>query len=404
MTAIGAAAIVGSASAQELTGTYGSFSEAALQSAALDVFGESQDGDDFASQTLEYFSFGINVRAEYNDNIFLEETDEEEDLVFRVDVPLEISNSKYAENQWSIIYTPRFKFYADNSDQDGVDHFVDLGWKQVFAKTSVDLGVEYDKIDGADRFASGTIARDMYKARLGVSHQYSGKSRFDFDLGFRADEFDDARLFDRERYNTRVSWQYQVTGKIQIGPFVGYEHVSIDGESNPDQDAVSFGLRGNYQALQKTTLVGYVGAEYRDYDGGSRDSDLLPTFELGAQHQLTGKTTLTGLLYHNTRASYSDRGQSYNATGVNLVAAYAATARISARAGVSYEHDNYFGTSSANAPDLDSDYITFFAGASYVTDLGVTLGSGIRFSNNDSDTETRDFDNFILNFNASYTY
>jgi hypothetical protein len=404
MTAIGAAALAGSASAQDLTGTYGSFSEAALQSAALDVFGEGFEEETFASQAFEYFSFGVDVRAEYNDNIFLTDADEEEDFIFRVSVPLEIANSRDAENQWNLSYTPKFNFYADNSDQDGIDHFVDAGYRHVFAKTTVDLGLGYEKTDGADRFASGSIEKDAYRANLSVSHQYSGKSRFDLDLGFLADDFVSDTLFDRERYNARLSWQYQVTGKLQLGPYVAYEHVDIDSAANPNQDAISFGVRGNYQALQKTTLIGYIGAEYREFDGDGLNDKTSPTFEFGAQHQLTGKVSLTGLLYHNIRASYSDAGQSYTATGINFLARYAATARINVRTGVSYEHDNYFGTSSAATGDLDSDYVTLFLGGDYVTDLGLTFGSGVRYSINDSETSNRNFNNFIFNVDARYAF
>lgn len=405
VTAIGVVALTGGAVAQDLTGTYGTYSKAALQSAALDLFGESVQEDTITDQAFEYFSFGVNVRAEYNDNIFLVDAAEEEDFIFRVSVPLELANEQTAENHWSLSYTPNFNFYTDNTDQDGVDHFVDAAWQRIFAKTSLDARLGYEKTDGADRFASGSIEKDAYRAKFRVSHQYSGKSRYDLDLGFVIDDFDnDGLLFDRERYNARLSWQYQMTGKLQVGPFVGYEHVDTDNANNPTQDAISFGVRGNYRALQKTTLTGYIGGEYREFNGDGRNDKISPTFEFGAQHQLTGKISLTGLLYHNIRASYSDAGQSYAATGLNLLARYAATARISAHAGVSYEHDNYFGTSSAASGDLDSDYVAISLGGDYVTDLGLTLGSGVRYSMNDSETESRDFDNFVFSVDARYSY
>ena len=397
-------ALTGFASAQDLTGAYGSFSEAALQSAALDAFGEGFQDETPLGQALDYFKFGVNVKAEYNDNIFLTDKGTVDDVIFRVSVPLELSNSQDAENQWSLNYTPQFNFYADNSDQDGVDHFVNAGYKRIFQKTSVDFGVGYAKTTGADRFASGSIEKDSYTANLGLSHQLTGKSKLDLDLGFLADDFVSDSLFDRERFNARLNWQYQVTGKISVGPYIAYENATTDGDANPEQDAYSFGARGNYQALQKTTLIGYVGVEYRKFDGDTLEDKTTPTFEFGAQHQLTGKTSLTGLLYHNIRASYSDAGQSYTATGINFLANYAATARINARAGMSYEHDNYFGTSSAATGSLDSDYVTFFVGGDYVMDCGVTLGSGLRYSNNSSDTQSREFGNFIFNLDAGYSF
>ncbi|MGJ8673000.1 hypothetical protein [Rubritalea sp.] len=405
LTALGVVALVGSATAQDLTGTYGTFSEAALDAASLDAFGDEGLSDDtLASQMFEYFSFGVRTSAQYNNNIFLTETDEVEDFIFRVSVPLELANSRNAENQWNLSYTPRFNLYADNSDQDSVDQFLDAGYRHVFAKTTVDVGLGYQNTDGADRFASGSIAKSSYTGDLSISHQYSGKSRFDFDIGALADEFESDRLFDRERYNARLSWQYQVTGKFDVGPYIGYEYTAVEGAENPDQNALSFGARGNYQAFGKTTLIGYLGVEFREFEGGNLDTRVSPTFEFGARHQLTGKTTLTGLLYHNIRASYSDAGQDYSATGLNLSAVYAATTRISVLTGLSYEYDNYFATSSAGVGDLDGDYINLFLRGNYIMDNGFTVGSGLRYSANDSETDSRDFGNFIFDLTASYAF
>lgn len=404
VAAFGVVAFTGGASAQDLTGTYGSFSEAALQAAALDVFGDQFGGDDAVSQALDYFSFGVDVQAQYNNNIFLTDTEEEEDFIYSVSLPLELSNSKNAENQWSLSYIPKFNFYADNSDQDDADQLVKGGWRREFAKTSVRLGLEWSRTDGANRFSSGSIQSDDFSGDLNIGYQHSGKSRFDFDMGVSTNAFDSNGLNDRQRYNARVSWQYQLTGKIELGPFVGYEHTDTAGTSNPTQDAVSFGVRGSYRAFQKTTFIGYAGAEYRVFDGDNLGDKVSPTFEFGLQHQLTGKTSLTGMLYHNIRPSYSENGQSYSATGVNVSASYRVTNRINARAGVSYEHDNYFGTSSAAVGNFDSDYVTFSIGGTYDTHLGVTIGSGIRYSLNDSETDTRDFDNFIFDVSARYYY
>jgi hypothetical protein len=396
--------LAGSLSAQDLTGSYGAFSEAALQSAALEAFGEGFRDETAVGQALEYFKFGVNVKAEYNDNIFLANTAEVDDVIIRVSVPLELSNSQGAENQWSLNYRPVFNFYADNSDQDGIDHFVNAGYQRIFQKSSVDFGIGFARTEGADRFASGSIEKDAFNARLGLSHQLTGKSKLDLDLTALSEDFVSNSLSDRERYNARLNWQYQVTGKISVGPYIAYEHATTDGSFNPTQDAISLGARGSYQAFQKTTLIGYVGAEYREFDGDGLQDKTSPTFEFGAKHQLTGKTTISGMLYHNIRASYSDAGQSYTATGINLLARYAVTARINTRAGVSYEHDNYFGTSSAATGDLDSDYATFFLGGDYLMDCGVTLGSNVRYSNNDSETARRDFGNFILSLDAGYSF
>lgn len=406
VTALGAAALVGSAHAQDLTGSYGSFSEAALRSAALESFGGDFFGDDEQLDEggfWDYFKFGVNVRVEYNDNIFLTNSGEVDDVIFRVSVPLEFSNERTAENQWHIKYTPTYNFYTDNSSQDGMDHLVRLGYKHQFAKTAVDVGAGYAKTEGPNRFASGSIEKESLTGRLGVNHILSGKSRLDLDLGLVNDDFVDENLFDRTRYNARLAWQYQMTGKTTLGPYIGYEHIDID--SNPNHDAISGGLKLSYQALAKTVVTGYAGIEHRSFDGGDVSDKTSPTFEFGATHQYSGKTSFTGMLYHNVRASYSDSGYSYTATGLNLLANYAYSSRINFRTGITYEYDDYYevAASAANA-DLDSHYFTYYLGGDYVMDNGFTVGSGVRFSTSNSDSEFREFDNFIFNINGSYQF
>ncbi|MFC4991806.1 hypothetical protein [Rubritalea tangerina] len=395
--------MVGSLGAQDLTGAYGSFSEAALKSAALESLGLDLGDDELQEgKMLDYFKFGVNVRAEYNDNIFLTDTNEVNDVILRVSVPLELSSPNESVNEWSIGYTPRFNFYADNSSEDGIDHFVNAGYNRQWAKTSLDFGFGYSKTRGSNRFASGSIERDGYNANLSLSHILTGKSRLDFDLGGLVDDYVDPRLFDRNRYNTRLAWQYQVTGKTTVGPYIAYEGVNV--QSNPDHNAVSGGIKGTYQALQKTVVTGYVGAEYRKFDGGALNSKTSPSFEVGATHQFSGKTSFSGMLYHTIRASYSDFGQSYKATGVNFLARYAYSSRINMRAGVSYEYDDYFAVSALSGPDFDDHYITFFLGGDYAMDNGLILGSGVRLSRKDSSQDPRDFDNFIFNVDARYSF
>lgn len=396
-------ALAGFASAQDLTGSYGSFSDAALKSAALESFGEGfGNAEKLEGSKLDYFKFGVNVKAEYNDNIFLTDTNTVDDVIIRVAVPLELANSETADNQWSLNYTPTFNFYMDNSDQDGIDHHVNAGYSRQFAKTTVDFGIGYNKTKGPSRFAGGNIEKDGFTGKFALSHILSGKSRLDFDLGGLTDDFVDPSLFDRDRYNTRLAWQYQATGKITVGPYVAYEHVKID--RNPNHDAISGGAKATYQALQKTVVTGYFGVEHRTFDGGTVDDKTTPTFEVGATHQYSGKTSFTGLLYHNIRASYSDAGMSYKATGVNFLARYAYSSHINFNSGVSYEHDDYFAVSNASAGDFDSDYVTFYVGGDYAMNNGVILGSGLRLTNNNSGVNSRDFDNVIFNINATYNF
>lgn len=189
-----------------------------------------------------------------------------------------------------------------------------------------------------------------------------------------------------------------------MGPYVEYGMADV--ESGADHSHYGVGLKIDYQATGKTALTGLVGYEDRSFSGsGAVGSKGSLTYEIGMQHQLSGKTSLSAMLYNRNRPSYNLNNRGYEATGIRFGANHSLSERISLHANVYYEQTEYFRTSSTvAAASLDADYLSLNVGTGLKLANGMQLGLDLTWRENDSDSNVRDFENFYLQFNATYPF
>ena len=417
---LGAMALSGNLIAQDLDGAWGPFTNiefsdtisSRLSRTVADSFdgeyaeGGMQDPDGgTASKLVSMFDFGASLGTRYSNNIFLQSDgggSGEADWKHTMSLYFGLSNSDVV-NRWSLRYSPKFNFYGINSDQDGVDHHFSGSYSRAFAKSNLSIGLKYLRSNGTDRFASGNIESGRTHFNLGYDYVLSGKTSLESEFSANLDDFKSDDFFNRLRYNARVAAMYQMTGKTNIGPYIGYEHVnSVD---NPNQNAWSMGVAATYNALQKTTFSGSVGAQYRAFEGGTKESFGSPEFSLGASHSLTGKVSLNSSIYHNIRASYTDIGQSYKATGLSLGANYAMDDQWNFFGNLGYEYDDYFVVDDTTAGDpFDVNFLRFRLGGGYRFHNGLSLRSSLGWKINRSSQASREYDEASWNLSAAYTF
>lgn len=349
----------------------------------------------------EWVEVSLSGGLRYDDNIFLENSDEESDLIATFGLNIQFANTEDAENQWSISYLPRARFYVDNSERDGVDQTLTLAYSKKLPKTRFDVKGSLQDTSGSNRYAGGFIDQLSYGLTLAATHDVTGKTTLDASLGFDGQDFDSA-LIDRDRYRAKIGALYQWTGKISVGPYVSYEYVDVTGGS--DHDAFGVGGQVDYQVTGKTKLSGSMGYEHRSFNGSSVGDRGLFDYRFELKHALTGKTSLVGSLYRNSNASYVNGDRGYEATGVSLGAEYEATSRITLDASIGYEQTEYYESGSGAAGlDRDADYLDVSFGADYGFNESVSVGTGLLLRTSDSDGG-RDYDNTQVFFNCIYRF
>lgn len=356
-------------------------------------------GSDFAS----LFSAAVRGSMRFDDNLFLTDSNEEEDTVIAVTPTLQLANDEDSQNTWAIAYAPSIISYLDNSDLNSINHALDFKLGKRLPKTQIDFSASYAEVSGSDRFVSGQIDKTTYGASLDLSHELTGKTRLDATLSYDKSDYETGSLFDLEQYKLLVSWQYQYSGKISVGPYVSYEDTEVD--TQPDHEALGFGVKFDYQMTGKTAMIGKLGYESRSFSGPMAGSDQNAlVYELGLNHDYSGKTNLKMMLYRRSNASYSIASNGYEATGLYFAGTYDMTDRITLKSKMVYEHDAYYSTSTGSAASLDSDYYEFNFGADYDFTDQCTFGVNLIWRSNDSETNSSDFDNMALELFSTYYF
>ncbi|GAA5495217.1 hypothetical protein Rhal01_01392 [Rubritalea halochordaticola] len=356
-----------------------------------------------SSDWRDWVSATISGSLRYDDNIFLEEDDEESDLIASLAPTLSIANSEDATNQWSFDYTPAARFYFDNSDLDTLDHDVNAKYAKRLPKTSFDAHAYYSLASGSNRYVSGYIDSTNYGLKSNVSHSLSGKTRLDANFVYDVNEFDAENIFDRTKYFLRLGGVYQVTGKINVGPYVSYENIDVVG--GVDHEAYGAGAKFEYQATGKTLLTGFFGWENREFNGDNGDDRNAFVYEVGATHQYTAKTRFSGAIYRNSQPSYSSGLEGFETTGINFRTDYQYSEKLSFYGLTAFEVTDYYATQSGTtAEDRDADYFYLRVGANYRYNQDWVFGASTLYRENGADSSIYDYENFQFMVNATYEF
>jgi len=348
--------------------------------------------------------FSITGGVRYDNNIYLQDSNEEDDLIISVSPTLSIASGieGLALNTFSFSYTPSFIFFTDHSDQNTIDHRASFRFSKQLPKSKISFVLDYTDTNGTDRFVSGQVARTRWNASLDYNYLMTGKTRLDLTATTDIDLFKTSGLHDRRNYGIRGSVLYQMTGKTSIGPSFRYTYTDISGSNN--QDAYELGLKGEYLATGKTTLTGTMGYNVRSFEGSnaaSNQNDI--AWSIGARYAATAKTSLRALFYREPRISYNFRDAGYMATGLSLQANYSLTPRVNLYGVISYENDSYYRTSDTGV-NFDHDYFSSTVGANYQMANGFTVGGNMTWRSNFSDSSINEYDDFSCGLNVSYNF
>ncbi|MGJ8667775.1 MAG: hypothetical protein ACSHW7_15505 [Patiriisocius sp.] len=350
----------------------------------LEGFGAKQKG----LNLFENFTYGINLEAEYNNNIFLSKDDEESDLILRFGVPLEFSSGPEDDEQrLALSYTPTYEAYMDNSGQSNLEHNFNFSMLNTLPKTTFRTNVFAAKSENADRFISDTVSKTLYGLDFGVEYDLTGKTTLDFGFGVKIDKYEKAALFDTEQYDARLAWLYEIGSKTKVGPYVAAERVFVD--RNASQTGLSLGVDADYSIGAKTTLIGFVGVERRTFSGAG-NTQTNPELELAVEYELTGKTDLSASVYSRVTASFSDPGLAYDATGGALSLTHAATDKLKLKGALTYEYDDYFSVDGTAFSARNADYYTFRIGADLEVSDDLAASATLSYLLNESEDASRE--------------
>ena len=303
---------------------------------------------------------GVELAAQYNDNILYTNTGEVSDLIWHVR-PYITAQSTWSRHSFTASLAADIGRYADYSFRDYEDIFfqvggtVDvssrsvftwgadymqlheernirsaeqgvkptnydllggsLGYDHVFNRMSVGLGYDIQQLDYDDNIdEEGEIIensdRDRTQQNVGLrlGYQFKADKQAFFTLGYSDSSYD--QEFDRNDYNRDSSGynmgagiSFNITGVLNGDVSVNYRERSYDDEQLEDIDGWGFGAGLTWMPTMLTTVRGTISTSIEDTTQATSSGYFRTLYSLRADHELLRNLQIHGQLSYTINDS-----------------------------------------------------------------------------------------------------
>jgi hypothetical protein len=345
-------------------------------------------------QASLFFNGSATVR--WDDNIFLDEANEESDMLFILSPGVELNIGTRTNANINLFYREDFYLYDDNSqlDSNQSNVFFESYWSQ--ARLDLRLKASYQQlIQVTPEFAflpGQLVERDYYLASLRGEYELTELTSIASGVDYSQLDFKTQGFSSRESVSVPVNAYYEVTPQVDLSLGYRYRYTDVDLGSNFTDHYFNVGARGELAPK----LIGEVrgGYQIRDFQVGG-DSDII-SFGVDLSHFTTPRTTLLAGLYRDF--DVGGQGQSITSTGGSLGVRHTFSHLVSGHAGV-----NYFERSYSGSPRED-ETLDLNVGVTYSPIVYLNLSANYIYRTNDSNFNQFEFNNNIFSLSAALRY
>jgi len=317
------------------------------------------------------YSFSVTMRGVYDDNINISSFNRVSDFYFTIEPLITLGlggGDSDTVNSLSLIYKPSVFLFADNSQNDTVQHLIRLQGAHNFGRLSLSLSQDVQILDGADlnsisdptghtaNIDVGARTRhQIYTTGLSDSYTLTGKLFLSSAASFSVDDYSGPQIGSKNfSGNLFINYNYSEKLVLGIGGTGGYN--TVDNNSSPDQTYEQANVRLNYAATAKVGVSASVGAEFRQFSSNSRGTYFSPVYTLSASYQPFDGTSISLSGSRHTANSASLAGQDFASTDINFAVNQRFMQRMSLGLAVGYENSDYFSTISGVSATRSDDY------------------------------------------------
>jgi len=365
-----------------------------------------------------HYSFALTVRAVYDDNIFLTNTNKVDDWYFAIEPRLTVGFGDMEgrnENYVRLDYMPSIILYADHSNENAVSHLIELEGQYRFSRLTLNLfqgvyildGTNINSIvDTTGLFANldtSTFTRlNLFTTRLRANYELTAKLFLTGEVDAWVYDYPDPGFISSEMISGGLYINYVVTPKLTIGAGGTFGYNWVDNPST-DQTFEQANFRLNYQVTGKLGLSASAGVEIRQFDD-QRGDYVSPVFELGGIYQPFDGTTIT--LAAGRRALNSGVFEDQDFWTTYIVGRFQQRLfrRVYFGLAGGYENSDYFATTSGvNAPRND-DYFFISPSIDVLITRWVSVGAYYLHREDNSNIDFFSFDNNQVGLRATFRF
>ena len=357
----------------------------------------------------------LYLRATYDDNIFIQPKDRQEDLIFTLAPGVAmgwwsdaVTVENYVERQSRasrletaagdylyLDYTTVGRAFTDNTGESSVGHeaFLSGAWEAVSSKFGSELAFSSGTVTDED---IGTLVdRQLFSAVVDGRWDLTAKTAYKPALRFKHAEYDDFYSESEWRLDQFVSWKCSPLLGFEPGIALGY----LDAGSKDEQRYTQLLLRIHYKRAGKLSYEGAFGVEMRESKNYSDRTT--PVGRVLAFYDVRPKTRLVLQGFQQVASSAAEDLGTYRISGVSLGVEQGLMAGALLSLASGYEWARY--DKGGDGPRRDG---YFFANARLIYNFTRWLNAGVALQHrrNDSNDASYDYRSNQVSVEASLLY
>jgi hypothetical protein len=358
-----------------------------------------------AFTTLGMFDLNprVAVSALYDNNITLRSTNQQDDFIFVVSPGIDITKADVEQDSISklrLSYSPALVFFAKNSTNNSIDHFVHFDAGLALARLKMTVGQEFSTAAGSVSDVANRVNQTQYRTSGSLSYEVSEKTTANLSGNYRITEYE--QLIPSEEWSIDIGAAYQVTPKVSLGLGVSFGELQVgrtpanltnqffgigreEALDGGKQRFASPSLRASYRTTEKTDVSASVGAEWRQYEDGS--SGMTPVFSLAGTYRPWEATTLSLEGHRREQSSAVLSGQNYVTTGFGFRIEQKFLQRYRGHLSYSYDVAEYQAAKRGVSASRVDDYFLLRYGVDVILAPSWSLGVFHQYRENTSSSQ-----------------
>jgi hypothetical protein len=361
-----------------------------------------------------------NVTATYNDNIFISNSNEQEDFIYTIAPGIAVGRGEFrnelaslgsyetrfnpdrsdilaVENYIFVHYVPSVTLFAQNGSENTFNHDVTLDGQYEWKRLTIGLKARYQTMNLPDVDLGERIERELFTGILTSKYDLTGKTSIELNF------FNYVRDLARDRVDSMEvrgqAWvNYQVKPKISLG--VGFSYGYVDLSRGPSQSYQQVLSRLRYRATEKVRFDLTAGVEFRDIQGLANRTNGI--FSLGVSYLPFDGTSVYLQGYRRMVTSANFPPANFVVTGVDAQFRQRFAKRFYFVVAAGYQKVDYEFFTSPIQRDDDVYYIHPSLGMDITSWLSCEIGG--QYRRNESTRQRNDFSEttVYVQFNAFF--
>jgi hypothetical protein len=241
------------------------------------------------------FATGLGLQSEYNSNMFLTESDEEDDLLTTFSPSLQYVSDPEGGAAVSLNagYQPVMRAYAENSDLNGFDQTGDITLRYMGGKTSIDVFGTYLEASGTDRLTGDFVEGSVVTGGFRAGRQIAPRTSLSAGWTASMSDYGSSENVGAEIYSSYFGGLWNATERLSVGSTLRYSVSESDNTGTSDAWALL--LETRYKVGERIWLSASIGPEYTMSSGnGEETSSLGLTGNISARYVIDERWSWMG--------------------------------------------------------------------------------------------------------------